>query len=408
MQGFFTAGQLQAVSKPKPGRPQCGACGLYKGCTSPKIATSGQGDRRILLVVDGPTGNDDKNGKMLSGDTGNRLRKTLADIGVDVEQDCWVEGAIICHAKGGNPTTAQLSNCLPNLLSTIDRCKPDVIIPLGIYATTAVMLPAYKVAGDNMTMWAGWQIPSQYYNSWVCPTYSPVMMATNDYSGKNTNVADIWWRRHLEDACDLSGKPWPDGPPDYTKQVEIIYDTDKAARLIEQMTDRLVATQSLSAFDYECNSLKPENTGAKIYSCAISGAGRTIAFLWREGLTKAFRRYLRSDCPKVASNLKYEERWSRRHVGTPVRGWVCDTMLAAHLLDNRSGITGLKFQAAVMLGQAVYNEHIEGYFQNTGPNGLNKIHELAVSDLLLYNGLDALLELKLAKKQMKTLRCELN
>jgi hypothetical protein len=63
-------------------------------------------------------------------------------------------------------------------------------------------------------------------------------------------------------------------------------------------------------------------------------------------------------------------------------------MVAAHILDNRQGITGLKFQSLVRLGVPDYSKHVKPYLE-ADRHGLNRIMELHLQDLLMYNGLDS-------------------
>ena len=108
--------------------------------------------------------------------------------------------------------------------------------------------------------------------------------------------------------------------------------------------------------------------------------------------------------PKIAQNLKFEDRWTRVKLGHPVRNWLWDTMLAAHVLDYRRGITSLEFQAFVQLGVQLYDKHIKPYLKSVGQSRFNRIKELDLKDLLLYNGMDSLLTYKIAMKQMKVFR----
>jgi len=108
--------------------------------------------------------------------------------------------------------------------------------------------------------------------------------------------------------------------------------------------------------------------------------------------------------------MKFEQNWSVERVGTPVYGWEWDSMQAAHILDNRKGITGLKFQAYVNFGLIDYDSHIEGWLKGggeQGANSINKVRELVEKkgpdELLTYCGLDSLLEFKLAEIQRKEL-----
>ena len=88
-------------------------------------------------------------------------------------------------------------------------------------------------------------------------------------------------------------------------------------------------------------------------------------------------------------------------LGHPVRNWVWDTMLSAHHLDNRPGITSVKYQAFVRLGQEPWDTHIKPMLQSTDERGLNRVNEIPMRDLLLYCGMDSLIEYKLAELQKK-------
>jgi hypothetical protein len=97
-------------------------------------------------------------------------------------------------------------------------------------------------------------------------------------------------------------------------------------------------------------------------------------------------------------------------------------MVAAHVCDNRRGITSVKFQAYVRLGAPLWNEIIDPYLKGIkiynvpggGPpiiikdkSHFNKVFEADIMDLLLYNGLDSILEFRVACDQIKELGGEL-
>ena len=86
-------------------------------------------------------------------------------------------------------------------------------------------------------------------------------------------------------------------------------------------------------------------------------------------------------------------------VGCRVRGWHWDTMLTAHILDNRRGICSVKFQAFVRLGIPTWDDAISKFLYSKHANLMNNISKAPLRDLLLYNGLDSLLEYKVMQKQ---------
>jgi hypothetical protein len=130
----------------------------------------------------------------------------------------------------------------------------------------------------------------------------------------------------------------------------------------------------------------------------------TIAFPWRGKAREAMGELIRSPVPKIAQNLKFEQRWTMKEFGHGVRNWCWDTMLAAHTMDNREGICGLKFQAFALLGYPSYNDSVEPFLSaGKGSRGKNKILEADKFEVLRYNGLDAMLEFRLAVKQIQLL-----
>jgi len=76
------------------------------------------------------------------------------------------------------------------------------------------------------------------------------------------------------------------------------------------------------------------------------------------------------------------------------------------VIDNRSGISGLKFQAFVGFGVLGYDNEVSPYLKSKYSNEPNRIMELvqdreSFRKLLIYNGIDSLMEFRLALRQME-------
>jgi hypothetical protein len=117
---------------------------------------------------------------------------------------------------------------------------------------------------------------------------------------------------------------------------------------------------------------------------------------------------------KAAANMKFEHAWSYVRLGAETKPWIWDTMQAAHVLDNRPGVTGLKFQVYVQLGVVDYDSPINPYLTGRAPgedlkssNGINRIFELVEKgcekELMTYCALDAMYEYQLGSIQMERL-----
>ena len=398
--GFFNSSVLESTA-PASLIPKCGACGLLHKCKSPKLPVVGKGKKKILIVSEAPSKwDDDRNQLCANSDDRLPLESALKRCGLNMLRDCWVTSALICHPNGENPTPDQLSHCRPNLVKTIKRLNPDIIIPLGFAGVGSIIPHLWKDNIGSATRWFGMKIPSQQINSWVCPTFAPAhvhhLIKTND---KKSSVTRIHFNRHIRTAVELKGKPF-DSIPDYRSKIKVVMEPKKAAAQIRKM----ISKGGMVAFDYETNRLKPDEDNARIISCSVCWKGkRTIAFPFHGEVIPAMQELLDSDLPKIASNLKFEDRWTRKYYGHGVRNWYWDTMLAAHVLDQRPYITSIKFQSFVLLGAGSYDDHITKYFRKTDENGLNAIHEIDLKELLIYNGMDSLLEYEVAIKQMKLL-----
>lgn len=392
--GFFFESEL--VGKEPPSAiPKCGACGLYKACKSPKMEPTGRGNKKILVIAESPGPEEDEEGRQLVGNSGRELRDAMKrTMGVNLQKDCVLTSAIICRPKNG-PSPDQIEWCRPNLLKTIEAVKPELIIPLGYAAVRALIGHLWKEDIGNISRWIGWQIPDQLLNAWVTPTFHPAYVLRS-----RDDVIRQLFESHLESAAELLGtRPYPNGPPNYNSEIETITSPTKAARLLRKMA----ANPAPISFDYEVNMLKPDHPDAIIISAAVCWKGKkTIAFPFIGDAVDAWRELMSSDCPKIAHPIKFEDRWTRARARVKPRKWAWCTQTAAHILDNRRGITGLKFQSYARLGFPNYNDRVDKFIRGKGSMAANNLlKQVSLEDLLLYNGLDALLTYKLAELQTK-------
>jgi uracil-DNA glycosylase family 4 len=388
MEGFFAKHEiLETVTVPTVAL--CEKCRLYQGCETPKMGVSGLGRKRILIVGEAPSVGEDETGRAYTGNSGRELQRAMRKFGVDLERDCWRTNAVICRPPDRTPTNLEIGYCRPNIMRTIRKLKPTVIIVLGESALLSVIEPFWKGEIGGLERWIGWNIPSVDLNAWICPMHHPAFILREDKPNRTAI-----WERHLQKAVELHKSRPHDEIPDYKSQIELIFDADKVAKIIRQQRGA-----GSAAFDYETTMLKPEGAKAEIVSASIAWDERTIAFPWSRDTAAIMREFVRGKTYKIAANFKFEERWTRKFLKTKVKNWYWDTMLNAHILDNRSGITSLKFQAFVLLGVPNWNAHIGSFLEGKTSMTPNRVKELDRRDLLLYNGFDALYELHVAKKQ---------
>lgn len=401
--GFYSRTELEVFTAPTTNStvPKCGACGLFKGCKSPKMKVGGKGKKKILVIGEAPGQTEDERGIQFVGKMGKELQKHLAMVGFDLFEDAWTTNSIICRPPNNDtPTDKQIDYCRPNAFNAIRDLNPNVVVLLGNPALTSVLGKLWKQNPGNISRWAGFRAPSQEINAWVCPTFHPSYVKRED-----SPVLDLIFRQHLKAAFSLTKKPWKT-VPDYASRVQCFTDGDEAAKPVRQL---LYNRPGRIAFDFETNMTKPDAARARIVCCAISDGKQSLSFVWQGKVIEVMREWLKTDRPKVAANLKFEDRWVKHEFGFQVKGWDFDTMLSSHILDNRPLISGLKFQAFARLGQKEYDKHVAPFLKAKVKGGYqeNRIRKCPIKDVLQYCGMDALLEVLLARVHDKELGDEL-
>jgi DNA polymerase len=403
MVGFFDPSETE--SSGFTGKSQsCISCGLYKEVLSPKIQPYGSGRRGIMNLGEAPGADEDRKGKPWQGKVGRVLRRTLRDLGIDLFEDCVNVNSVNCRPPDNrDPKPTELGCCRAQVVGpALEEHNPHVIILYGGPAVQALIGDRWNKDLGGITKWRGWTIPDRDLGAWLCPVFHPSYV-------ERYGDEEAWtvWRQDLERAVSMADAPLPEFP-DERQQVEIIHD---ASRLTQVLKDARGADRV--AFDYETTGLKPHADGHEIVCASIAtGPDEAYAFMPPEGKNRAlFKRLLKDErVGKRAHNMKFEEMWSRIRIGTPVYGWEWDSMQAAHILDNRPKVTGLKFQAYVHFGVVDYNSHVDNYLKGDnqqGANSFNRVHDFikkyGEDELLLYCGLDSLLEYKLADYQREVM-----
>lgn len=398
MSGFFTESEVAA--KPVPRSCGCGACRLHKECRSPRMPAQGRGERDILVITDAPSIVDDRQGLLFCGDAGTFLRKKMKTLGIDLDRDCVSVPAISCCPGDRAPTADEVDYCRSRVWKEIQEFQPKLIILLGDSAVQSFLSHRWQkgLGGQDTTIiekWRGWTIPDREVRAWVCPVFHPAFVLQEQ---EKNPAAAVIFQNDLKQALEMLDQPFPGGE----REEDFVRIIDDPRELCSQL-EALLEWPDAIAFDVETTGLKPHAPGHKIFTCAISVRDwDAFAFVVPEGgkPRSLLRKVLMDPCiPKIGQNIKYEDNWCHELLG-PVDGWMWDTMLASHVLDNRAGITGLKFQAYVNFGILDYSSHIEPFLRAPGSNDLNCVEEAPRRDLLLYNGVDSMVTYRLAMKQM--------
>lgn len=406
MKSFFSSEDVKSVNMQDGKIASCASCGLYKYVLSPRMQPFGKFKKGILNLGEAPGEHEDKKGRQWQGKAGQRLQKAYRKLGIDLFEDCLNFNAVNCRpvdGKGNNrsPTNNEILCCRRRVLKVIEEYKPKVIVLFGQAALESVIGWRWTKQLGNISKWRGFTIPDQHFKAWLCPTFHPSYVERQQYSPELETI----WMKDLKRAIKKIDEPkWPTKP-----------DEEKSVHFIDIEDLENINFGDTIAIDYETTGLKPYLKGHKIVCASVaSGEDSVSVFMVPEDINRwePLRKLLASKkIGKIAHNMKFEEMWSRGYLKQPVSNWVWDSMLAAHVIDNRSDITGLKFQTYIHFGEVGYDDQVSKYLQSDDPknsNAFNKVESLIKTEsgrnlLMKYCALDSLFTFRLAQLQMKIL-----
>lgn len=424
-EGFFTRKQTESRTRPAGKSLSCTSCGLYKNVITPKMKPFGNFKKGIMNIGEMPTEIDDRRGKQFQSKGGKLLQRTYVDLGVDLFEDCININAANCRPtteddRDRPPTNAEVDNCRRIVMAAIEQYKPKVIILLGNVAIYSLIGHRWKKDLGGVQKWRGWTIPDQDFKAWICPTYHPAfIMRQNEnqnYKTKDEKTPDsiemVVWRKDLKQAFECLKKELPI----YVEpEIEVITDLDKLN--YHKIGSVKARTNNIEiAFDFETTGLKPQADGHRIVCVSVADSeDHVYVFMMPQSRQerKPFIEILTNPMiGKIAQNMKYEHVWSQVRLKTEVKGWIWDTMQATHILDNRSGVTGLKFQVFVQFGVVDYDSEINQYLKSNdekNANAINNIMKLVEmpggkEKLMKYCALDSVFEYRLSKIQRELIK----
>ena len=385
-QGFF---QSTVVTQPKEVRTSCGgSCRLLRGCYSPKMPVTGQGKMRILVIAEAPGQEEDKQNIQLIGPAGQLLRDALAEFGIGLDRDCRKTNAVRCRPpENRKPTSLEISSCQSHIWEEIKSHPPKLILLLGQVALESFLLGKTRKAPGTIGRWRGFAIPDQKARAWVCPTFHPSYIlrsregrAIRGKAEPVLSVEEKIFTMDLENALGHLRKPFPITP---SPNVEILQG--------DQLTDvHFPSKGETIAIDYETTGLRPwERTDHRIVSVGVAWDDRCFSFEMSPIVEQKWKDVLINPLiKKVGHNCKFEHQWAAQCLGVETQRWEWDTMLAAHQIDNRKHICGLKHQVYLNFGEEDWSGGInfeEDEENESGP----LLNVQPTEELLRYNALDA-------------------
>lgn len=378
MSGFFSMEDFVTNSTDH----LCSNCGLYKG--KQRSSLVGEGKSNILIIGKSPG----------FGEVTSFFEEHLKSLGMNLINDAWRINAIRCSPGEREPSRQEISCCFPYIEKTISDLKPKFIWLMGEAAITSFYMNSFSELSP--ARWRGLCIPDHEKNAWVIPMFDP----SHAFENQEDPLIMSQFTRDLKFAVDCiknKGEVKDEFKPNFD-DVIILKDFNSIYTALYEEIDN---PSKYLIFDYETTGLKPYRKNHRIVSCSystekIKGAvsfpmqhphfeatqQKQIATLWSKVLLNKSK--------KIAHNIQFEDVWSKIILNTEPRNWHWCTQVAAHIIDNRSKYTGLKFQSFVYWGLPNYSKEISPYIKDVDESGFNRIDKAPLNKLLLYGGIDSM------------------
>jgi len=379
----------------------CISCGLWQSCNSPRMTPYGNFKKGIMNIGEFITDLDDKRGLPFQNSSGKLLERTYKEFGISLFEDCININSTQCSNDGNVPTPDQIVNCRKYILKTIEKYKPKIIILFGDSPLFLIIGNRWKKDLGKIEKWRGFNIPDQDFKTFICPVSAPLQI-----ENAKDAVELVIWKNDLKNALECLKK---DFPIYVHPEVEII--TDLSVFDNPKFAENKKYVMPQSALDFETTGLKPHAPGHRIVCVSVADSENHVYVFMlpetREELLP-FLRYLENEKQvKMGANMKFEATWSLVRLKQEIKGWGWDCILAAHTLDNRDGITSVKFQTYVMLGIIDYASEITPYIttkDKKNGNTINTILDLVAlpggkEKLMTYCGYDSINEYRIAMLQ---------
>jgi uracil-DNA glycosylase family 4 len=361
---------------------------------------TGEGKKGILIISDYPSYDEDESGKEFSDKGFDRLKQELLKYKVSLDRDCWKVYAVNCNPKE-KVASKHIDCCKPFVTNIIEEKKPNKIIVCGNAALESLYGGRTKHM-SSVGKCMGLKFWDSNFNAWVFPIWSPLYVSKIN----KDKLAQSEYNRHIEFAITSDPTPlrkeW--------NPIHKLIDYTDACTALENCLNK----DTLIAIDYETTGLDPFQDGHKTVSFGWAnnkGAWavpvdhhywtREQQLVIKDLIVKILRK---RKIKKIVHNISFEYVWTKQMFNIDPGNFYWDTQLASHIIDNRSGITYLKFQAFMRWGIGEYDDDASNFITSTDGTGFNKMLQMPVPSLLEYNALDALYTYELYKEQQEEIK----
>lgn len=268
--------------------------------------------------------------------------------------------------------------CMLNIKKIIADNNIKKVLIIGDFAFEVIIknrLSGRISFSGSKEKFTGWVIPDQDLRC-------NIMYISNFYEEQQENMKAAQYIKQFLNSKDFIEY-------DYEKTIKTTKDINTAIEYL----DYYLENSKYIVFDYETTGIKPHSDNHKIVCVSIcDDTGFISAFpIFYDNITfmKKLKSILTGSIEKIAHNGKYELNWTDIILGYDVNNFVHDTMISSHIIDNRRGICGLKFQSYFNFGILPYDNKIDKYLKSSTSNSINKVKDAPLDDLLYYCAIDS-------------------
>ncbi|WP_261664485.1 uracil-DNA glycosylase family protein [Deinococcus sp. Marseille-Q6407] len=206
------APDLRALDELERENKACHACPLRAGCLQVVVA-DGNPAAQLLIIGEGPGGNEDRVGRPFIGQAGQLLDRILAGVGLD-RQDTYITNIVKCRPPGNRaPTPAETDICTDLWLNRqLALLRPRVIVTMG-NTPTRHLLGTQQGITRMRGQWHPYTLPGSGATAALMPMFHPAYLLRNDTRVKG-GPKSLTWEDIQEVAGVLRGeRPFPVTPP---------------------------------------------------------------------------------------------------------------------------------------------------------------------------------------------------
>jgi DNA polymerase-1 len=219
------------------------------------------------------------------------------------------------------------------------------------------------------------------------------------YSYVSRNEKDSNLRSQYDRDLDFAVNCFDKKPFKWQDESGLVEIVSRYEDVVELLNDFIDDPPKTLYVDFETTGIKPYRAGHKVVSvalCESNDISYSFPLQYRDHWTKDqlndIIKLLKVvlENPKIgkqAHNMKFEDEWASVVLNCQTSPWDWDSMLGARIIDNRSKWTSLAFQTFINFGVRGYGAEINRYKKGSPFNNMDKA---PISELLTYNGLDAL------------------